>query len=94
MLRKILAGLALSVLVSASAQGQSAWVEGEHYEVIAEKASAKPQVKEVFSSLDKIRITWVRNITLITLGVVLFFLIENAFNFGTAAQQLLDEFLQ
>ena len=49
MLRKILTGIALSVLFSASAQAQSTWVEGEHYEVIAEKASAKPQVKEVFS---------------------------------------------
>jgi AraC-like DNA-binding protein len=37
------------------------------------------QVKDVFSSLDRIRITWVRNITLIALIVVLFFLTENAF---------------
>ena len=47
---RIIAALLLSVMVPLQACAQVAlWQEGKHYNVIAEKASAKPVVKEFFS---------------------------------------------
>lgn len=49
MLKRIIASFVISVCFIAATQAQSLWQEGTHYEVIAEKVSAKPEVKEVFS---------------------------------------------
>ncbi len=49
MFKNVLIGLFVATFFSANAAAQSTWQEGTHYEVIAEKASAKPQVREVFS---------------------------------------------
>lgn len=49
MLKKIFVFLFAATFWGTTANAQTAWQEGTHYEVIAEKASAKPQVREVFS---------------------------------------------
>jgi thiol:disulfide interchange protein DsbA len=46
---KYITSLILTLFISFNVLAQTPWVEGTHYKVIAESASNKPQVKEVFS---------------------------------------------
>lgn len=48
MMKKLFAALSLAILFSASAFAQQ-FVQGTHYEVIAEQATSKPELKEYFS---------------------------------------------
>ncbi|WP_416308731.1 thiol:disulfide interchange protein DsbA/DsbL [Neptunicella sp. SCSIO 80796] len=48
-MRKIVGLVLLALLLPLQACAQEQWKEGEHYEVIAEKATAKPEVIEFFS---------------------------------------------
>lgn len=49
-MKRILSAIVLSFIVTMQASAQVAlWQEGTHYEVIAEKASKKPMMKEYFS---------------------------------------------
>ena len=49
-MRKILIGLVFAVFIPFSAMAQMvSWEEGVHYKVIADEATAKPEVKEFFS---------------------------------------------
>lgn len=49
-MQKYFIGLALALFIPFSALAQMVqWEEGKHYEVIAEQATAKPEVKEFFS---------------------------------------------
>lgn len=48
-MKKILGLLLLPLLFSLQACAQEQWKEGEHYVVLAEEASAKPEVLEFFS---------------------------------------------
>lgn len=48
-MKKLLAILSLSLLLPLQACAQEQWSEGEHYTVISDEASAKPEVIEFFS---------------------------------------------
>ncbi|WP_438863422.1 thiol:disulfide interchange protein DsbA/DsbL [Neptunicella sp.] len=48
-MRKIIGFVFLALILPLQACAQEQWKEGEHYEVIAEKATAKPEILEFFS---------------------------------------------
>ena len=48
-MKKLLAVLSLAILLPLQACAQEQWSEGEHYVVISEEATAKPEVAEFFS---------------------------------------------
>jgi len=48
-MKKILLSLVLTLLIPLQACAQEQWTEGEHYVVVSDDASAKPEVLEFFS---------------------------------------------
>lgn len=48
-MKKIILGVLLAVLIPLQACAQEQWKKGEHYEIINDKATAKPEVIEFFS---------------------------------------------